>query len=96
MGFLEMIAAGFAGVLGHVKSRQFVHKKLRFTNWVRRPIFLGLVGGAAAAVAALPVVFVLPFVGKTSAVLFGMAVGAGVSLGARDAKKIPSKTSDWN
>ena len=78
--------AGAAGLFGHVKSKDFVRRKLRFTNVIERP-GLGLAAGAAAAVAAAPVVAVLPVVGAGTALLFGAGVGTGVALGAKEARE---------
>jgi len=84
----ELIGAGIAGVAaiyGHVKSRKFTRKRLRYTSWVERP-WLGIAGGGAAAVLAAPIVGFLPLVGPGTALLFGAGVGTGVAMGAKDAK----------
>jgi hypothetical protein len=36
---------------------------------------------------AAPVVWLLPLIGKGTAILFGLGVGAGVSSGAKDIRK---------
>lgn len=82
---LGMGVAGAAGVYGHLKSRKFVRKRLRFTSVVERP-GLGIMAGVAAAVLAAPVVAILPILGTGTALLFGAGVGTGVSMGARDAR----------
>jgi hypothetical protein len=82
---IGMGIAGAAGVFGHMKSRSFVRRRLRFTNLVQKP-GLGVAAGVSAAVLAAPLVAVLPIVGAGTALLFGAGVGTGVSLGARDAK----------
>lgn len=82
---LGMGVAGAAGVFGHLKSRKFVRKRLRFTSVVERP-GLGIMAGVAAAVLAAPVVAILPILGTGTALLFGAGVGTGVSMGARDAR----------
>jgi len=85
---LELIGmgvAGAAGIYGHMKSRKFVRRRLRFTSMVQRP-GLGLMAGVAAAVLAAPVVAILPLLGTGSALLFGAGVGTGVSMGAREAR----------
>lgn len=84
----ELIGIGIAGaasVFGHLKSRKFVRRRLRYTGLVERP-GLGIAAGVAAAVLAAPVVAILPLVGTGTALLFGAGVGTGVSMGARDAK----------
>jgi hypothetical protein len=86
---LELLAlgiAGVAGVAGHMKSRSFVRRRLRFTRAVEKP-GIGLAAGAVAAIAAAPVVAILPVVGAGTALVFGMGVGTGVALGARDARE---------
>jgi hypothetical protein len=86
---LGLAIAGLAAVGGHVQSRRFVRERLRFVDAVyshRAP----LIAGAAAAVAASPVVWVLPLVGAGTAVLFGVGVGTGVSAGRRAARRLPA------
>ncbi len=97
----ELIGAGLvaiAGLFGHVKSKDFVRRRLRFTKFVKRPGRLGVLAGVATAAAVAPVVAVLPLVGAGSAVFLGVAVGAGTALGARDArdnKALPREKDDW-
>ena len=55
---IELIAAGALGVVGHLKSKDFVKRRLRFTSLVERP-GVGLMAGAAAALVAAPVVAIL-------------------------------------
>lgn len=84
----EMIAlavAGTAGVFGHLKSKDWVKRKLRYTSVIEKP-GLGLMAGAAAAIAAAPVVAVLPVVGAGTALAIGAGVGTGVALGAKEAR----------
>jgi hypothetical protein len=90
---LELIAAGVVGVLGHLKSRSFVGQRLRYTNVVEMPA-LGLWVGVGATVLAAPVVAVLPFVGATTAIVVGAAVGTGVALGVKDSKEPPKLLRD--
>lgn len=87
----ELIAAigvGAASVWGYVKSRGFVRDRLRYVDAAKRPS-TALIAGTVAALAAGPVVVILPFVGIPSAVIFGVAVGAGVAHGSRDLKRLP-------
>lgn len=87
----ELIAlgiAGVAGVYGHVRSRKFVGRRLRYTSLVEKPA-LGLWAGVATTVVAAPVVAVLPIVGAGTAIAAGLGVGTGVALGVGDAKKPP-------
>jgi hypothetical protein len=82
--------AGVAGVYGHLKSKQFVRKRLRYTKFVERP-GMGLAAGALTAIAAAPLVAVLPFVGAGAAIAAGIGVGTGVAMGSSQARsgKIP-------
>jgi hypothetical protein len=85
---LELIPigiAGAAGIFGHIKSRKFVRRRLRYTSWVEKP-YLGVLAGVVAAVLVAPFVGPLPLVGKATALIFGAGVGTGVSMGAREAK----------
>jgi len=83
---LELVVAGVLGVAGHLKSRDFVQKRLRYTNLVEKPA-LGLAVGVAAAVLAAPIVAVLPVLGAGTAIAVGAGVGTGVALGAARARK---------
>lgn len=88
---LELIAlgiAGAAGVGGHIKSRRFVRRRLRFTSWVEKPA-LGVAAGVGATLLAAPVVALLPVVGAGTAIAVGVGVGSGVSIGARQAREDP-------
>jgi hypothetical protein len=83
---LELIVAGVVGVAGHLKSRDFVHKRLRYTNLVEKPA-LGIAAGVATALIAAPLVAVLPVVGAGTAIALGAGVGTGVALGAARARR---------
>lgn len=82
---LELIglvaAAGAAGV-GYVRSRAFVAHRLRYVEAAQSPA-APLVAAAAAVTVAAPIVWVLPVLGTGTALLFGVAVGAGTRAGAR-------------
>ena len=86
---LELIVAGVAGVAGHMKSRDFVHRRLRFTNLIEKPA-LGLAAGVATTIVAAPLVAVLPLVGAGTAIALGAGVGTGVAIGAARARR-----GDW-
>jgi hypothetical protein len=85
-GLIGLGIAAAAGVVGHMRARKFVGRRLRFTSFVEKP-YLGLALGVTAAVVASPVVAVLPLVGAGTAIAFGTGVGTGVALGAQDAKR---------
>ncbi len=85
LGLISLAVAGTAGVLGHVKSKDWVRRKLRYTTFVEKP-GLGIMAGAATAIAAAPLVAVLPLVGAGTALALGAGVGTGVALGAKEAR----------
>jgi hypothetical protein len=81
-----MAIALTVAALGYFQAKSFVQGKLRFVDAVQHfaaPLIVGL----AAMLIATPVVWLLPLVGKGTAILFGLGVGAGVSSGARDIRK---------
>ncbi len=86
-----LIAAGIAavaGVAGHIKARQFVGRRLRYTNIVEKPL-LGLWAGLATTLVCAPLVALLPIVGAGTAIVAGLGVGTGVALGVKDTKGPP-------
>ena len=87
---LELIGLGIggaAGLFGHVKSKEFIARKLRYTKVAERsPVATGLAVGAVTAIAAAPVVALLPVVGTGAAVLVGAGVGTGVAAGIKRAR----------
>ncbi len=75
--------AGAAGLFGHVKTKDFVRRKLRYTKVAEKSASgMGLATGAVAtvAIAALPVVTLLP------AVIVGAGIGSGVAFGIKQAR----------
>ena len=82
---IPMGIAAAAAVFAHTKSRGFVRKRLRYTDWVDKP-GLGIAAGVGAAVLAAPLVAMLPFMTAGTALLFGAGVGTGVSMGAKEAR----------
>jgi hypothetical protein len=91
MEFADLIWLGVTGVgsiWGYFQSRRFVRNKLRFVDKAQRPV-APVVAGAAAALLAAPLVWVLPFVGGWTAALFGVGIGAGVRQGQKDVKRLP-------
>jgi hypothetical protein len=75
------MASGAAGA-GFVGSKRFVKDRLRYVDAVRKPSAAFIAGGVAT-LAAVPVVALVPFIGGGTALLFGLAVGAGTRAGAR-------------
>jgi hypothetical protein len=86
LGFIGFAASVAAAIFGYVQSRGFVRRRLAYVEAVHRARAPLLAGGAAGLL-ALPVVALLPLVGAGTALLFGVAVGAGVSAGARDTRR---------
>jgi hypothetical protein len=78
LGVLIGLAA-FAG--GFVATRNFVRRRLRFVDAVRRPA-APLVAGLAATALALPVA-ALPLATVWTAAVFGLGVAGGVVRGRR-------------
>jgi hypothetical protein len=79
---IELVIVAAAGIAGYVKSRDFVHHRLRYVDSVQKPAAPLVAAGVAAAV-AMPVVAVLPIVAGGTALMFGAAVGFGTRAGAR-------------
>ncbi|MCY3808553.1 MAG: hypothetical protein OXG58_03790 [Gemmatimonadetes bacterium] len=88
METLGLLIAGVAGLFGHVKSKDFVSRRLRYTKVAERSAGgMALLTGAATSIVAAPVVAVLPVFGTGAALLLGLGVGTGVGMGivrARD------------
>ncbi len=83
----ELIALGVAGglaVYGHLKSRDFSRRRLRYTRVAENPGVSGIVAGVGVALVATPVVALLPIVGAGTAIALGAGVGSGVAMGSRD------------
>ena len=86
-----LAAAVSAAVLGYAKTREFVRNRLRYVDGVH-DFSAPLKAGGAAALAAAPVVWLLPIIGAPTAIIFGAAVAAGVRAGSRDIRKqLPGK-----
>ncbi len=86
---IELIVALGLGGFGYFKTRRFVRETLRFVDAVQGPA-APVVAGVATGVAAGVLVAVLPFVGGlTIPVSAGLGIGAGVSHGAKDSKRLP-------
>ena len=86
---LEIIAAGVAGAVGHSRTKDFVRRRLRYTNFVEKP-GIGLFAGAATAIVAGTAITLLPLVGPAAGMItgigLGIGVGTGVSRGASQAR----------
>jgi hypothetical protein len=82
-GILGLALTAGATFLGYTQSRFFVRSRLRFVDAVQRG-GVPVLAGVAAFFVAVPVVGLLPLVGGGTALLFGTAVGLGVSHGRDD------------
>jgi hypothetical protein len=83
---ITLAIAGGATLVGYWQARQFVQNKLRYVDAVHKAMVPVLVG-VAAAVIATPVVWLVPFIGGGTALLFGGGVAMGVAAGARDIRR---------
>jgi hypothetical protein len=90
---IELLIAGVVGVYGHLKSRTFVGRRLRYTTIVEKPA-LGLWAGVGATILAAPIVAVLPIVGAATAIAIGAGIGTGVALGVKDTGEPPKLLED--
>jgi hypothetical protein len=81
-----MAIALAVAAFGYWQARSFVQGRLRFVDAVHH-FAAPLLAGIAAMLIATPVVWLLPLVGKGTAILFGIGVAVGVSSGARDIRK---------
>ena len=86
-GLVGLGVTGVAAVGGYMQARKFVRERLRFVDSAHSPAAKFVAGGAAALVAA-PVVWLLPFLGAGTAIVFGVSVGLGVDRGSKDTKRL--------
>ena len=83
---ITLAIAGGAAFIGYWQAKQFTQNKLRYVDAVHK-MFVPIAVGAAAALIATPVVWLVPFIGTGTALLFGGGVAMGVAAGARDIRK---------
>ena len=84
-GFIGLLIALVAVVIGYAGARRFVRDRLRYVDGAQKataPVIAGIV----AFLIALPVVLLLPLVGIGTAIAFAISIAAGVATGARDIK----------
>ena len=84
-GFLYMLIALVAVVVGYSGARRFVRDRLRYVDGAQKataPIIAGIV----AFLIALPISWLLPLVGAGTAIAFAISVAVGVASGSRDIK----------
>lgn len=85
-GFISFALTAAAVLVGYLGARGFTKDRLRYVDAVQKAS-APVIAAVGAFLVALPVVAFLPLVGTGTALLFGAAVGAGVSSGARDIRK---------
>ena len=85
-GLIALLLVLVATVGGFSWTRRYVRERLRFVDAIHRRT-APLLAGLLAAIVATPLAWLLPFVGMGTALLFGVAVGAGVLAGSRDVKR---------
>lgn len=81
--FLVLVTAIAASAFGYATARRFVRDRLKYVDGaqtLKAPVIAGLVAWALA----MPITWVVPFLGAGTAILFGAAVALGVRAGARD------------
>ena len=85
-GLIALLLMIAATVGGFAWTRRYVRERLRFADAVHRRT-TPFVAGAVAALVATPLAWLLPFVSAGTALLFGVAVAAGVAAGSRDVRR---------
>src|SRR5436853_7271026 len=80
---ISLAIALAVAAFGYLQARSFVRSKLRFVDALQH-FAAPLLAGVAAMLIAAPVVWLLPLIGKGTAIPFGLGVGAGVSAGTRE------------
>lgn len=85
-GLVILLLILAADVSGFAIARRFVRQRLRFVDAVQRRSAPWIAGAGAFAVGSL-VALLIPFVGLPAAAGFALAVGLGVSAGARDIRR---------
>jgi hypothetical protein len=83
---LDLIVGGVIGVAGHLKSRDFVQRRLRYTSFIENPA-LAVAAGVGATIVTAAIVPLIPFVGAGTALAVGAGVGTGVAIGAARARR---------
>jgi len=86
IGFIILLATLVASWVGYGGARRFVRDRLRYVESALTP-GAPILAGVLAAVAAAPVVWLLPWFGAGTALAFGASVALGVRAGAGDIKR---------
>ena len=83
---LSFLASAVLAIVGYSQARAFVTGRLRYVDAVHTAI-APIIAGVGAALIALPLVAILPFVGVGTALSFGLSVGFGVAAGSREVRR---------
>ena len=86
MSLFTILISGAFALVGYLTTRNYVRGRLRYVDAVQKPLAPLIAAGVCALLAA-PIVWLLPWVGTGTALLFGASVGAGVASGARDIRR---------
>lgn len=89
LGLIAIAASVALAVLGHLHSRDFTRRRLRYTAVAERPLISGILAGFAVGLLAAPLTLLLPLLTSGTAMLLGAGVGTGVFSGARN-RELPS------
>jgi hypothetical protein len=82
---LSFLVSTVLAIVGFAQARAFVTRRLRYVDAVHSKL-APIVAGVGAALVALPLVAIIPFLGLGTALSFGISVGAGVLAGSRDVR----------
>jgi hypothetical protein len=82
---LSFLVSTVLAIVGFAQARAFVTRRLRYVDAVHSKL-APFVAGVGAALVALPLVAIIPFLGLGTALSFGISVGAGVLAGSRDVR----------
>jgi hypothetical protein len=80
---ITLALAFAAAAFGYLQTRGFVRRRLAYVEAAHGPA-APVIAGVVAALIAMPIAGILPFVGGGTALLFGASVGVGVRAGSRD------------
>jgi hypothetical protein len=83
---LSFLASTVLAIVGYAQARAFVQGRLRYVDAVHSKL-APIIAGVGAALLALPLVAILPFIGPGTALAFGFSVGAGVLAGSREVRR---------
>lgn len=85
-GFITLIIAAAAALVGYTQARAFVSERLRYVDAAQSGI-APVIAGFGAALIGGAVAGLLPFIGGGTALLFGVSVGMGVASGQKSIRR---------